>query len=97
MEMEKFSEFVKTAAVVIGAVGGGALAAKGMWEGSAFMNDVVKHSDFLAYWFNVVPEGQVIVKSAVAGLMGAGLGALGTKRAVDAAFPEKPKLKNCWR
>ena len=87
--MEKFSDIVKQATIVLGAIAGGALAAKGTYELVQFTNSVVAGSSLLSYWVAILPEGRALLASGVAGLTGGLMAGYGIDKLITQQMTRK--------
>jgi hypothetical protein len=75
MEMKEFGKLAKNAAKVLVFAAAGVASAKYGHDLLAWRNASLEAGSVMSYWIPIIPEGKMLVDSAVLGLMG-GVGAV---------------------
>lgn len=75
MDMTEFGKLAKTAAKVLAFAAAGAASAKLGHDLLEWRNASLAAGSFLSYWIPIIPEGKMLLDSAVIGLLG-GVGAV---------------------
>lgn len=82
---DKFSRLAKTGVAVLGAAACGYAAFKATGAVIDFRNSMVGASSFLSWIMPIVPDGKILLDQIGLGLLGAGLGGVGTLLGIEAA------------